>query len=115
MAYGLDVEEIYYTDADKSDLGVLDTYHIQFDTADEKDFEMKTTEPVIPTGGLWYIPNTEYGGYVDGYHTDSDEQSVLYTGRTWRGLLASHYLDFGETTSRTFTTGMICYRRRKLL
>lgn len=105
MAYGLDVEEIYYTDSSKEDLGVLDTYHIQFDTADEKDFEMKTTEPVIPTHGLWYIPNTEYGGYVDGYHTDSDEQSVLYTGRTWRGLLASHYLDFGEATSRTFTTG----------
>ena len=25
MAYGLDVEEIYYTDSSKEDLGVLDT------------------------------------------------------------------------------------------
>lgn len=105
MAYGLDVEEIYYTDENKYDIGVLDTYHIQFDTADEKDFEMKTNEPVIPTHGLWYIPNTEYGGYVDGFQTDSDDQTVLYEGRTWRGLLASHYVEFGTRATRLFTTG----------
>lgn len=105
MAYGLDIEELYYANENRYDLGALDTYSINIDTANEKDFEMKTPDMIVPVHGFWYIPNTEYGGYVDKYETDSDEKTVVYQGRTWRGLLNSHFVDFYNREKRTFTTG----------
>lgn len=105
MAYGLDIEEIYCADEDRNDIGVLNTYVIQLDVADEKDFEIDSPEPIIPAHGIWYIPDTEYGGIVDAYETDSDEDKVVYTGRSWRGILHSHYFDFGDSRERLFNTG----------
>ncbi len=93
MAYGLDFEEIYYTNHDRVDLGVLETYEIDVDLADEKDFSISSPEPVIPVHGFWYIQDTEYGGIVDAFNTDSSEESVEYEGRTFRGILDSHFVD----------------------
>ena len=93
MAYGLDFEEIYYTDHNRYDLGVLQTYKISIDLANEKDFSIESPEPIIPVHGFWYIKDTEYGGRIDTFDTDSDEESITYTGRTFRGLLESHFVD----------------------
>ena len=93
MAYGLDFQEIYYTDHDRFDLGVLETYEIDVDLANEKDFSISSPEPVIPVHGFWYIQDTEYGGIVDAFNTDSSEESVEYEGRTFRGILDSHFVD----------------------
>lgn len=93
MAYGLDFEEIYYTNAEQVDLGVLETYEIDVDLANEKDFQIVSPEPVIPIGGFWYIQDTEYGGVIDAFSTDSNEAEIQYEGRTFRGILASHYVD----------------------
>lgn len=93
MAYGLDFDEVYYADHNRTDIGVLDTYEISIDLADEKDFSITSPDPVIPIGGFWYILNTEYGGIVDAFYTDSDEESITYEGRSFRGILASHIVD----------------------
>ena len=93
MAYGLDFEEIYYTDEQQTDLGVLETYEIDIDVANEKDFQIVSPDPVIPVNGFWYIQDTEYGGIVDSFSTDSSEAEIQYEGRTFRGILASHYVD----------------------
>ena len=93
MAYGLDFQEIYYADHNRVDIGVLETYEIDIDLADEKDFSITSPDPVIPIGGFWYIQNTEYGGIVDAFYTDSDEESIQYEGRSFRGILDSHIVD----------------------
>lgn len=93
MAYGLDFEEIYYTDHSRVDLGVLQTYEIDVDLANEKDFQIVSPEPVIPINGFWYIQDTEYGGIVDSFSTNSDDEEIEYTGRTFRGILNSHYVE----------------------
>lgn len=93
MAYGLDFQEIYYTDHNRVDQGVLETYEIDIDLAGEKDFRIVSPEPVIPVGGFWYIQNTEYGGIVDAFSTDSDEEQIEYEGRSFRGILNSHIVD----------------------
>lgn len=92
MAYGLDFEEIYYTDHNRTDLGVLQTYDIKVDVADEKDFQITSPEPILQVGGFWYILDMEYGGIVDAFETDSDDVQIIYTGRTFRGILHSHYV-----------------------
>lgn len=93
MAYGLDVEAVYYTDHELTDMGVFDTYSISIDLANEKDFEIKTAEYRVPVGGFWYIPDTEYGGIVRAKSTDSDEEEATYEGSSWRGILAEHQLE----------------------
>lgn len=93
MAYGLDFEEIYYTDHDRVDIGVLETYEIDVDLAGDKDFQITSPDPVIPIGGFWYIQGTEYGGIVDAFNTDSDEEQIEYEGRSFRGILDSHIVD----------------------
>lgn len=93
MAYGLDVNEVYYTDHQRNDIGLLDKYEIAIDFADEKDFEINTYIHEVPIGGFWYIPDTEYGGLVYGKKTDSDTEEATYTGKTWRGILHDHILN----------------------
>lgn len=93
MAYGLDFQEVYYADHQRVDIGVLETYEIDIDLADEKDFQIKSPDPVIPIGGYWYIQDTEYGGIVDAFHTDSDDEQIEYSGRSFRGILDSHIVD----------------------
>lgn len=93
MAYGLDFQEIYYADHQRVDLGVLETYEIDIDLAGDKDFRIVSPDPVIPIGGFWYIQDTEYGGIVDAFNTDSDEEQIEYEGRSFRGILNSHIVD----------------------
>ena len=93
MAYGLDFQEIYYADHNRIDQGVLQTYEIDIDLAKEKDFRIVSPEPVITVGGYWYIQDTEYGGIVDSFSTDSDEEKITYEGRSFRGMLDSHFVD----------------------
>lgn len=92
MAYGLDVEEVYYTDHERNDIGLIDHYEIDVDLADEKDFQIKTHIHDIPVGGFWYVPDTEYGGLIYGMRTDSSQEEAEYTGKTWRGILHDHIL-----------------------
>ena len=96
MAYGVDVEAVYYTDHELTDMGVFDAYSISIDLANEKDFEIKTAEYRVPIGGYWYIPETEYGGIVRTKSTNSDEEEATYEGSTWRGILAEHQLEIDD-------------------
>lgn len=93
MAYGLDFEEIYYTNHNRVDIGMLQTYEIDVDLAEEKDFRIESPEPVIPMKGFWYIRDTEYGGIVEKFETDSDNDMISYYGRSFRGILHSHYVE----------------------
>lgn len=107
MAYGLDFDEIYYMGHNRVDIGVLNTYEIDVDLAGEKDFQIVSPEPVIPVEGYWYIPYTEYGGIVDAFETDSDDEKITYTGRTWRGMLASKIVEIPDNVQNiTYPTNL---------
>lgn len=107
MAYGLDIDEIYYTDHELADQGVINTYKIDLDLADEKNFTIESPEFTLRTGGYWYIPDTEYGGRVDSYETDSDEGQVTYKGRSWRGLLHSHIVQVDDDNDARLMQGEV--------
>lgn len=93
MAYGLDFEELYYTDHGRTDIGVLDTYKISLDLADEKNFSLETPYFLMAPGNFWYAPDTEFGGIIDSYETDSETEKVTYEGRSFRGILDKHIID----------------------
>lgn len=93
MAYGLDVEELYYTDPQLVDIGILDKYELDIDLAGEKDFEIRTANYDLPINGFFYIPETEYGGVIRGKRTISEDEEATYTGKSWRGILDEHILN----------------------
>ena len=107
MAYGLDVEAVYYTDHELTDLGVLDTYEISVDLADEKDFEIKTANYTLPIGGFWYISETEYGGVIRSKGTDSDDEEATYTGSSWRGIMHEHIVEVEDRQDIRYVQGEI--------
>lgn len=95
MAYGLDVEELYYADHQLVDKGILTTYKISLDIADEKEFELETPDFVMEADDFWYVPNTELGGIIDAYETNSEDGIVKYRGRSFRGILNSKIVPTG--------------------
>lgn len=107
MAYGFDIEEIYYTGHDLVDIGILDTYDISLDVADEKDFQIVSPSFDIPVGGFWYVPDTEYGGIIGGRGVNSDDGDVTYTGMGWRGILHEHYIMLPDNADTRVFNGEI--------
>lgn len=115
MAYGLDIDEVYYTDSQLADMGVINTYEISLDCADEKNFSITSPEFTIRSGGYWYVPDTEYGGRVDGFETDSDAGEVTYKGRSWRGILHSHIVDVPDDQEARLEQGAVAEIINELL
>lgn len=104
MAYGFDIDEIYYTDHDRVDMGILDTYEIDLDLAGEKDFQIVSPYLTLEIGGFWYVDGTEYGGMVTAMRIENDEQ-VTYTGKSWRGILHDHVLIVPDNREYRYVQG----------
>lgn len=90
MAYGVDYEGVYYTDENRADIGMVDSLKASLDLANEKDFEITAGDASIPEKGWWYILGTEIGGKVGAIESKTTDDTVVYTGRSFRGLLASY-------------------------
>lgn len=96
--------DLIYTDDTRKDVGVLKGYY--FDLAygkDENDFQctIDLKEHCITADSYLYIDGTEYGGIVDSVSVDTAAQDVVYSGRTWHGILNSKIivpLKSGETS-----------------
>lgn len=81
--------------SDKEDIGVLRDY--TFDLAygkDENDFECKVdiNNHVCKEKYYLYIEGSEYGGIIDNIQVDSEKNEIIYSGRTWHGILESKVL-----------------------
>lgn len=93
--------DLIYTNAAREDIGVLSEYELDlaFGT-DENDFEcrMDSASHCCEAGGLLYIEGTEYGGIIDAIKSDTGNEEVIYSGRTWHGILNSKIIepDTGE-------------------
>lgn len=84
--------DLIYMNEDKDDLGVLKDF--SFDLAiggDENDFECRIPlkNNCCKGGYFLYIEGTEYGGIIDHVKVDTQNEQIIYSGRTWQGILES--------------------------
>ena len=80
---------LIFTDATHVDAGAIQSFEMDLAFgADEQDFEIAFSKPVLTGGELLYIDGTEYGGVVDVITHSTETESVIYKGRTWHGMLA---------------------------
>lgn len=93
--------DLIYANNSMEDVGVLHGY--EFDLAfgkDENSFEcsIQAAHHCCKTGWYLYIEGTEYGGIIDAITSDTGTGEVIYSGRTWHGILNSKVLepDAGE-------------------
>lgn len=78
-----------YTNQSHVDVGAVQSFEMDLAFgADEQDFEIAFSEPVLSGGELLYIDGTEYGGIVDSVTHSTETDNVIYKGRTWHGMLA---------------------------
>ena len=88
--------DLIYTDSSKKDLGVLQGYKL--DEAfgkDENDFEITTDllNTRLQEDYFIYIEGTEYGGIIDSVSPDTSKNTIVYSGRTWHGILNSKVIE----------------------
>ena len=93
--------DLIYTNSARVDQGVLQDYELDLAFgADENNLECKVQagSHCCEFGSLLYIEGTEYGGIIDSIESDTDSKEVIYTGRTWHGILNSKVIepDSGE-------------------
>lgn len=83
--------DVIYTDNALNDVGILQGYSLDVDVAENRDFEIKV--PIdhvgLTVGGYVYINGQEYGGRIDKIKVDTNAKEIIFSGRDWRGILAS--------------------------
>lgn len=88
--------DLIYTDKKRTDVNVLDDYTLDLAYGeDENDFEctVDLENDCCPVSSVLYIEGTEYGGVVDGKRVDTENDKLVYLGRTWHGVLEGHILE----------------------
>lgn len=84
--------DLIYTNANRVDQGVLLDYELDLAFgADENNFECRIQSNLhcCEAGSLLYVEGTEYGGIVDSIESDTENDEVVYRGRTWHGIIGS--------------------------
>lgn len=95
--------------SDMVDLGVLQDFEMDLAFgANENDFECKIPSSLhcCEAGYFLYIEGTEYGGTVDAIEVVSETGEVIYSGRTWHGIIGSKIimpLQSGEASTSGVT------------
>lgn len=87
--------DLIYTNAKMEDIGVLQEYELDLAFgADENNFEctIQAASHCCEAGSFLYFEGTEYGGIIDSIQSNSNTQEVVYSGRTWHGILNSKVL-----------------------
>ena len=88
--------DLIYTNAAREEQGVLQAFELDMAFgADENDFECTVTarNHVCENGSLLYFEGTEYGGMVDSIESNTATDDIVYSGRTWHGILNSKVLE----------------------
>ncbi len=84
--------DLIYTNGGRVDQGVLSAYAFDLSFGvSENDFEITLglRENTLEFGAFIYMEGTEYGGVVDGMETSTTGETIIYSGRTWHGILNS--------------------------
>jgi len=88
--------DLIFTRPNMEDAGVLHNY--EFDLAfgsDENNFEcvVDKNDHCCDFGSFLYFEGTEYGGIIDGIEIKNSTMEVVYSGRTWHGILNSKVIE----------------------
>lgn len=78
------------------DVGVLMDYELDLAFgADENNFEcrIQAASHCCDAGYYLYFEGTEYGGIIDNIESDTATGEVVYSGRTWHGILDSKVIE----------------------
>ena len=85
--------DIILADGGVVEQGVIYTdYSLDFDTTDTMDYKLTATRAIydkLSTATYLYIPGTEYGGIIDSITHNTSDDSIIASGRSFRGLLNS--------------------------
>lgn len=88
--------DLIYTNPRREDVGVLHNYELDLAFGSgENNFECTVgrNDHHCEFGSYLYIEGTEYGGIVDSVESKGSTQEVIYSGRTWHGILNSKVLE----------------------
>ena len=102
--------DLNYTDAGYVPQGIITDGELDMAFgSDENNFELSVdiNDPCCVVQGLIYmedtgqdgkVMHTEYGGIIDGMRVDTEENVVIFCGRTWHGIMEGKILspDSGE-------------------
>ena len=82
--------DLIYQNEERIDQGVMK--HYEMDLAygrEENDFEIRidADEHCLEKDYILYMEGTEYGGIVDAIESSNIDDTVVYSGRTWHGIL----------------------------
>ena len=86
--------DVVYTTIN-NDIGVLKNFMMDFeanyDGATSNDFQISLAQDnnCLDIGQYVYVNGTEYGGRIDKLKVITSSDEIFYTGRNWRGLIAS--------------------------
>lgn len=108
--------DLIYTNADKVDQGVLQDYSFdeEYGTSDATNTFKCAIQKYNPAvkgangaealseDSMLYIEFSEYGGIVDRIVSNTKTGEIVYSGRTWHGVLNSHALQ--PPTGKTYRT-----------
>lgn len=85
--------DIILADSGVVEQGVIYTdYSLDFDITDTMDYKLTATRAIynkLSRATYLYIPSTEYGGIIDSISHNTSDDSVVASGRSFRGLLNS--------------------------
>ena len=87
--------DLTYMNSQKQDIGVMLNYDLDLAFgSDENNFELRVSvnDHCCEAGYFIYIEGTEYGGIIDAIESDTATGEVIYTGRTWHGILNAKVL-----------------------
>lgn len=101
--------DLIYMNSEMVDQGILQDFEMDLAFgANENNFECRipASSHCCDAGFFLYIEGTEYGGTVDAIEVISETGEVVYSGRTWHGMLGSKIimpLQSGETSTPEVT------------
>ena len=101
--------DLIYMNSSKEEIGVMMNYELDLAFGeDENDFECRIASNAhcCEPDYYLYIEGTEYGGIIDEIEVDTNDNEVIYGGRTWHGILESKVivpLKSGEASTSNVT------------
>lgn len=100
--------DLIFMNASREDIGVLQDYELDLAFgADENNFECRIQSQAhcCEAGFFLYVEGTEYGGVIDSITSDTAKKEVIYSGRTWQGILNSKIIEPDEGADYLIVSG----------
>lgn len=100
--------DLIYADENKKEIGIIDPY--SFDIAfgkNENDFQciVDITDNCCKKGYIIFAENSEIGGIVDSIEVNTEKEQIIYSGRSWHGILENKIISPDAGKDYLFLSG----------